>query len=228
MRPPSSERAFNALPPAVVALAGLMAAVEVVLWLGGTGLFGGPGGIGWRSLAIQVAGFWPEVVDHALTTGDIRPWDLARFVTYSFVQGSFISMMFAAAFLLAIGKMVGEAAGGRAVLVVFFLSAAVGALAYSALLPDTRPLFGAFPGVYGLIGGFTFLMWARLGAMGEPQMQAFSLIGAMLGIQLIFALLFGAGNDWVAELVAFGTGFALMPLGAAGGAKRALKRIRRR
>ena len=228
MRPGSSESPFNAMPPAVLALAGLIAAVEVVLGLASAGILGGQGGVGWRISAVRAFGFFPDVLDLMMTTGNWSLWDAARFVTYPFVHGAFTSMLFAGAFLLALGKMVGEAAGGGAVLALFFGSAAVGALGYAALLNDPAPLIGAFPAVYGLIGGYTFLVWVRLGAMGEPQMQAFGLIGALMGIQLVFGLVLGAGNDWVADLIGFGTGFLMMPLVAKGGVQRLMRRLRER
>ena len=227
MRPGSSERAFNAMPPAVLALAGLIAGIEIVLSLASTGLVGGQAGIGWRLSAVRTFAFFPEILDLMMTTGNWSLWDVARFVTYPFVHGAFTSMLFAGAFLLALGKMVGEAAGGGAVLAIFFGAGAVGALGYSALLNDPAPLIGAFPAVYGLIGGYTFLIWVRLGATGESQMQAFGLIGALMGIQLLFSLL-GAGNDWVADLIGFGTGFLMMPLVAKGGVQRLMGRLRER
>lgn len=228
MRPGSDESPVNALPPVVVALALALFAGEVVLWLAARGLFGGAGGIGWRIEAVRAVAFFPDVLDYMMTTGDWTVRDAARFVTYPFVHASFMSMLFAAAFLLALGKMVGEAAGGGAVLAVFFGAAAVGALAYAAVLNDPAPLIGAFPAVYGLIGAFTFVLWVQLGATGAPQVQAFSLIGTLLAIQLLFALLFGAGNDWVADLAGGATGFALMPLVARGGFASMVARLRQR
>ena len=96
--------------------------------------------------------------------------------------------------------MVGEIFSSWAVLVVFFGAALAGALAYTALPMIHAPLIGGYPPVYGLIGAFTFLLWTNLAGSGASQYRAFSLIGMLMGIQLLFGVLFGGGWDWVAEL----------------------------
>jgi membrane associated rhomboid family serine protease len=59
-------------------------------------------------------------------------------------------------------------------------------------------------------------------------MRAFSLIGLLLAVQLIFGLLFGAGQQWVAEVAGFCTGFALSFVVSPGGWQRARARMRAR
>jgi len=64
--------------------------------------------------------------------------------------------------------------------------------------------------------------------VGQNQYRAFSLIGFLLAIQLVFGLLFGGGNDWVAELGGFVTGLILsIPL-SPHGTRRLLEALRRR
>ena len=93
---------------------------------------------------------------------------------------------------------------------------------------NVRPLVGGFPSVYGLIGAYTFLLWVRFGAMGENQYQAFTLIGFLLGIQLVFGVFFGSTSDWVAELAGFAFGFVLTPALVPGAFRRFLDRVRQR
>ncbi|MEM9708884.1 MAG: rhomboid family intramembrane serine protease [Pseudomonadota bacterium] len=219
---------FNSLPPAVVALAFALFAVELVLSAGARGYFGGQGAVGWRLDAIGDYAFFSQVLDYMMETGRYTLPDIARFLTYPFVHGGFTHMLFVVVFLLALGKMVGETVGSFAVLAVFFGSAVFGALAYAALTKVETPLIGGFPAVYGLIGAFTFLLWVRLGAVGAPQINAFSLIGVLLAIQLVFGLLFGGGKDWVAEVAGFCFGFAVTPLVAPGGFQRLLAKMRER
>ena len=95
------------------------------------------------------------------------------------------------------------------------------------ILGDDRWLLGAFPAVYGLIGAFTFILWTRLGETGGPRQRAFALIGFLLGIQLLFGLLFGGGTDWLADVIAFAVGFAMSFVLAPGGFARVLERMRR-
>jgi membrane associated rhomboid family serine protease len=151
-----------------------------------------------------------------------------RFVTYPFVHVSFTQMIFVVVFVLALGKMVGEVISSAAVATIFFAASVAGALVYAMLLDDPRPLAGGFPGAFGLIGGYTFILWVGYGAVGANQFRAFTLIGILMGIQLIFGLLFTVGNFWLAEVAGFLTGLALSPLLVPGGFGRLLARLRQR
>lgn len=79
-----------------------------------------------------------------------------------------------------------------------------------------------------MIGGFTFLLWVKLAQTGGPQSRAFTLIGFLMGIQLVFGLLFGGGQDWVADLAGFVAGFGLSFLVSPGGWARVVDRLRQR
>lgn len=220
--------AVNPLPAAVVALAAVIFGLECLFWLAGQGIIGGPGGIGLRASAIENYAFFGAILDWMMETGRFEPDLLVRFLTYPFLSFSFSHAIFVCVFILAIGKMVGEAFGNLAVLIVFFGASIGGALAYGLVLNEDFPLVGGFPGVYGLIGGYTFLMWVRSRALGQSQARAFSLIALLLGIQLLFGVLFGTGMDWMADLVGFLCGFGLSFLLVPGGWARLRDQLRNR
>ncbi len=209
MKSSHEESPFNALPPIVVALALVIFGVELMFQAGARGFVGGPVAVGWRLDAIQSHAFSGTILDWMIETGRWPPEHLMRFVTYPFVHHSFTHMLMVIVFLLALGKMVGEIFGTIAVLLVFFLSGIVGALAYGLLLNDPQPLFGGYPAVYGLIGSYTFMLWVSLTGTGNTQYRAFTLIGFLLGIQLVFGLFFGGNKDWLADIFGFATGFAV-------------------
>lgn len=219
---------FNPIPPVVLALALVMVAVEATLSLAAAGMIGGRAGIGWRIAAIEDYGFSPAVWTMVVDRGDRSLDMLRRFVTYAFVHGSFTQALFGVALTLALGKFVGEVMRPGAVLAVFFAGVIGGAVAFALVAGPTQPLFGSFPGVYALIGAFTYLMWLRLGAMGDNQLKAFRLIGFLLAIQLVFGLLFGAGPGWVADVAGFVCGFAASILVAPGGWAGFVRRMRAR
>ncbi len=227
MSTPHNESPVNPLPPVVVALFLVMAGVELAFVLGSRGLIGGPGAVGWRIEAIERYAFSGQILDWMLATGQYPPEHLMRFVTYPFIHASFTHAMVGAVMLLALGKMVGEVFGAIATLAIFVLSSIGGALAYGLILDTPVPLIGAFPPVYGLIGAFTYLLWVKLGEMGAQQIRAFSLIGLLLGLQLIFGLLFGSTNDWVADLGGFVVGLSLSLFLVPGGWTKILSLVRR-
>ncbi len=223
-----NESPINPLPPVVVALALLIIGIELVFQAGARGFAGGPDGVGWRLEAVRTYAFSGPILDWMIQTGRWPAEHLMRFVTYPFIHVSFTHALMVIVFLLALGKMVGEVFGTLAVLLVFFLSAIVGALAYGFLSGSSAPLVGGYPAVYGLIGSYTFMLWLSLAGTGANQMRAFSLISLLMGLQLAFGLLFGGGKDWIADLTGFATGFGVSFLLVPGALGRILERLRNR
>lgn len=223
-----SQPVFNTLPAAVVALALAIFAVEVVLTLSGRGYIGGAEGIGWRVWAIREFSFFPPLLAWAFETGGWSLEVFQRFVTYPFVHYGFGHAAFVIVFLLALGKLVGEVFGNLAVIVLFFACGIFGALVYAGLTGTERPLVGGFPSAYGLIGGYTFLLWVNFKAAGENEYRAFTLIGFLMALQLFFGIFFDVGFDWVAEIAGFAMGFVLTPALVPGAFGRFLDRMRRR
>lgn len=226
MSNPEPQNAVNPLPPVIVALFVLILGIELAFALGTRGLIGGPEAVGWRLAALQKYAFSSDIFDWMLTNGVWPAEHVIRPVTYLFVHGSFTHAVFAGVMLLALGKMVGEVFAPLATLAVFVVSGIAGALVYGLILSGPAPLFGAFPGVYGLIGAFTFLMWVRLGLVGESQIRAFRMIGFLIAIQLLFAVLFGGSKDWIADIAAFVAGFLMSFLMVPGGWARIRDHIR--
>ena len=164
---------FNSIPPVTSALVIVMFVVELAFSLGARGLVGGPGAVGWRIQAIERYAFSGDILAWMVETGRFPAEHVMRFLTYPFLHGAFTSALFACVMLLALGKIVGEALGPLRMLAVFVVSSVIGAVIFG-LFVGRVPLIGAFPAIYGLIGAFTYLLWLRLGQMGEAQVRAFS------------------------------------------------------
>ncbi|MDX5382799.1 MAG: rhomboid family intramembrane serine protease [Rhodobacterales bacterium] len=216
----------NPLPRVVIALFAVVMGIEALFSLGAQGIIGGPQAIGWRLGAIQGYAFSAEIFQWMLANGRWPGEHLARFVTYPFIHGNFTHALFAGVMLLALGKFVGEVFRGWAVLAVFFGASIGGAAVYGLLAASPIPLLGAFPGVYGLIGAFTYLLWLKLGQEGGPQIRAFTLIAFLMGIQLVFGILFGGSRDWIADLSGFVFGFGLSFVVSPGGFARLREKLR--
>lgn len=222
------ERAVNPIPPLILALFVLSMGVELMFQLGARGIIGGPSAIGWRQAALTDYGFQGQYATFMAETGQLRPEYLLRFLSYPFVHVSFTQALIAGVMLLALGKFVGEIMAPLAVFALYVLSTIGGALAMWAIGGADEWLFGGFPPVYGLIGGFTYLLWVRLGAVGASQIQAFRLIAMLAALQFLFGLLFGFVPDWPADLGGFVFGFAMSPLLAPGGLAALMARLRQR
>ncbi|MCV2865282.1 rhomboid family intramembrane serine protease [Albidovulum sediminicola] len=228
MRPGYDEAPLNPLPGVVWLLLLPLVAMEAVIGLGKAGLAGGGMGEAWRNDALQRFALPPQLLEAMVDRGQYPLEGLWRFVTYIYVHGSFTHAIFVAVFLLALGKMVAEVYKAWSVIVIFFGAGLFGGIVYSLVPGISYPLFGGYPAVYGLIGTFTFMLWARLGAENANRFRAFTLIGFLLGIQLIFGVLFGGTPDWIADLAGFGFGFGASFVVGPGGPAYLLARIRQR
>jgi membrane associated rhomboid family serine protease len=221
-------RPINPLPPIVWVLALPIIAMELVFGLGQSGLAGGPGAVGWRLQALEQFGYFPDVMRQMVAVGSYPLADMARLVTYPFVHWSVTHAVMVVVMLLALGKFVGEVFRWWAVLVVFVGSGAIAALGYTAVPWLAAPLVGGYPAVYGLIGAFTFLLWVNLAAVGANKFRAFQMIGFLLAVQLVFGVLFGGGDEWVADIIGFAAGFAISFVVSPGGWARVREKIRQR
>ena len=219
---------LNPLPPVVWLLVAPIALVEAVLNLGARGIIGGPQAIGWRLMAERYYGFQPEIFAWMMQNHIFPAYEMGRFISYGFVHANFTHALFVCVFILAMGKMVASVFHAWAVLVVYFGAGILGALAYGLLAPGPMPLIGGYPSVYGLIGAFTFVLWVRLKVGGDSGARAFSLIGFLLGVQLVFGVLFGGGSEWIAEVAGFISGFGLSFVVSPGGWQHLLNRLRNR
>lgn len=228
MQDPDIQPPVNPLPPAVILMFLAIAGIEAGLTLGEAGLIGGPGAVGWRLGLIRDFAFSGEIFDWMLANGQWPMTEVRRLVTYPFVHLGFTHGLFAMVLLLALGKMVAEVMGQLAFVAIFILSGVGGAVIYALLLDDPVWLAGAYPNAYGLIGGYSFVMWRHLAGRGTQQYRAFSLIAVLMGIQLVWGVFFETGTMWVAELFGFLCGFGLCFLLAPGEWARIRAKLQRR
>jgi membrane associated rhomboid family serine protease len=227
MSDPQMQGPVNPMPPVVIALFLVLMGIEAAFSLGARGILGGPGAVGWRLQAMQTYGFSGEILHWMIDKGRWPADQLVRFVSYVFVHASFTQALFSGVFLLAMGKMTAEAFGAVPMLVIFFASAIGGALAYSFFAIAPGWIVGAFPAVYGLIGAYTYMLWLAYDVIGAQRSRAFVLIAVLMGIQLLFGLLFGGSGEWIADLGGFATGFLLSFVVSPGGITRLIARLKR-
>lgn len=233
-----SQSPLNPLPPAVWALVLPIVILEMIFQFGATGLMQGTQGDAWRLTVLMRLAFSPEQLLWMYDAGQYPLSEVARLIGYSFVHVSFTHAAFAAVFVLALGKFVGEVFHPAALIALFLGSAVGAALVYTGVLASVEvlrdetgripSLVGAYPGAFGLIGAFSFILWIRLGASGAPAWRAFSLIGMLMLVRLVFGLVLGSGPDWVADLAGFAIGFLLSFVLVPGGPAKLLAYLRER
>lgn len=199
----------NPIPPIIVVVALLVIAPELVLQAAEHGWIGGPTAIGWRNILIERYGFFDQLFEHARQTRQVSPSDMLRLVSYSFVHFSIMHALFATIMILALGKRVAEEFSTISVVLILILACVAGPIVYGVFSTFTYPLVGAYPALYGLLGAYTWILWLSLDGQGRARWAAFRLIGFLMLLQLLYLLLAGGNNDWIANLAGFVLGFGL-------------------
>lgn len=225
---------LNPLPPVVWLLVLPMIAVEVAANAGANGLVGGADAVGWRVQLMQLFGFAPDYLRWMVQTNQYPLNGLWRLATYPLVHADVSHALFVVVILLALGKFVGEVYRWWAVLLTYLFATVAGALAYTAVPYAHAGLLGGYPGDYGLIGAYSFLLWVRLVGSGDNQLRAFQLIGFLLLLQVIIAVVGvawygieqGTTWDFVADIAGFAAGFLLAFAVSPGGWPRVLAKLR--
>lgn len=223
---PYTQPPFHALPWAVVCLALIIAGIEGYLLLCEYGVFG-QAAIGMRSTGIQDFGFNGAVVPYFLETGRIVPEHWMRLVTYSFVQPAASTALFIVVLILALGKLTAEALGNVAFLIIFVLSAFFGAFVYGVIYGAQAVAYGGYPGVFGLIGAYTFIRFSVNPKVGESPYRAFALIGILVFMRFVLAFFYGAQTHWIADFAAFPMGVVLAVMLVPGAFSGFVARMRR-
>ena len=227
---PRMQSPFNALPPVVVAVALVVAAIELAFQAGAAGFVGGQEAVGWRLSALRAWSVSDVVWDWMVSNLRFPLRELARFVAYPFVHGGFGHAAFVAVFVLAFGNAIAPVYSGWRFLAVFLASAVAGGLAFVLLFDTAGPLYGGYPAAYGLIGAFTYLTQRGL-TRARPE-QAFLLLGLLLAIQPVFGLVATMGfawlPDWIADVAGSAAGYGMAALMFPGAIGRLRDRMRQR
>ena len=126
------ESLLNDIPNTAAVLALLIAGVEILMQLAGSGVLAGAAGIGWRADTVTDFGFFPAVQHEMFARGLFVPEFLWRYVTYPFIHSGFTHAFFAMAIVLALGKFVGERWHWASMLSVFVVPSIVAAMVFGA------------------------------------------------------------------------------------------------
>lgn len=183
-------------PAFLWALVAVMAAIELVLSLSETGLFGAAG---WRRFAIAAGAFWQPVL-----SGDMAPvypgQGLLMFITYAFLHGGFVHLALNSVVLLSLGKFCSMRIGAGKTLLVLTLSAVGGALAFGVIGNNAVPMIGASGAVFGLIGLWQSWDYALRRQFGLPLQPVLMAVLGLIAANVVFFVILNGGLAWEAHL----------------------------
>ena len=178
------------------ALVGVMAAIELALNLSEIGLIGSQD---WRWSAFQVGAFWQPLLSGEMAQ-IYSGQTILMFVTYAFLHGGIVHLAMNCVVLLALGKFSAARIGKGKTLLVLFLSAVGGGLAFGLLSNSLVPMIGASGAVFGLIGlwqAWDYRMRQQLHLPLQPLVMA---ILALVAVNLVFFVILNGGLAWEAHL----------------------------
>ncbi len=198
----------SAVSPALWALVGLMAVIELALTGGERGWFGSPE---WRGLAFVYGAFWQPLVD-----GTARPvypgQGTAMFLTHAFLHGGIFHLAMNGIILLSLGKFIAEQVGAAALLVLFAISAAAGGLLFGQINTTPIPMIGASGAAFGFMGLWQYWEYAVRRANGLPVQPVLATIGALAVVNVVLMVALSGGLAWEAHLGGFVAGWLLGPV----------------
>jgi rhomboid protease GluP len=194
--------------PIVLWIAAICSVPEVVFTLLETPLFGLPG---LRHAALVNLAFWP----HILTEGWQPAWtgqSVAMFVTYAFLHGGFLHLLFNMLVLLHLGRECVGRLGEWGFFVLYILSAIGGAAGFLLLSASPGPMVGASGAIFGLFGAVQYWDFQRRRATGAPLGPFWKVMLGLVLMNVILYALVGGYLAWQAHLGGYVAGFLVARL----------------
>lgn len=189
--------------PIVLWIAALCAVPEVIFTLLETPLFGMPG---LRRMAVAAFAFWPPLV-----TGGWQPvWPgqtVAMFVTYAFLHGGFLHLLFNMLVMLHLARDCVSRLGEWGFLLLFATAAAGGGAGFLLLSASPGPMVGASGAVFGLFGAVQYWDWQQRRATGAPLAPFWKMMLGLVLMNVLLYMLVGGLLAWQAHLGGYVAGF---------------------
>ncbi|MCY4543042.1 MAG: rhomboid family intramembrane serine protease [Rhodobacteraceae bacterium] len=196
---------FGPIPRAVLALAGVIAGLELMFSAGDTGLVGGVVGAYWRSTAIENFAFSEWLLREQLR-GGIPAAEWHRFVTYGFLHSQFASSAMSTVFILAFGNFLTRFVSSWQVLAIFFAGIVAGAGGFALVLDAAYPLIGSSPGYFAIFGGILAVFLVGKASRRLNRLML-SIPLYFIGLQILYRVIFGGPDFWLADIAGCAAGF---------------------
>lgn len=200
--------ALNPLPWSVWLLTLAIAGVELVLWAGAHGLVNWAGSAGWRLQAMALAGINPGVQAWMIETSQTPLPHLARYLGFGLVHQGPLQAALVVVIVAALGKVSAERIGSLRLLLVAALAQAAGGFAFGLVAAPDAWLIGGYPLIFALAGCYAGQVWHG-DSDTDSRRKALGLVAVLILGRLALAALVGGGMDWIADLAACVTGYAL-------------------
>ncbi len=200
---PPPRRAHAPMPPALLALVGAIALIEVVLSLADAGILFDPS---LRSRAIVAGAFWASLLRGDTPLYAAQP--VTMFLSHAFLHGSLLHMVMNMTILLALGRFTADNYGPRVVLPVFCLGAIGGGAAFGLIADGAYPMVGASGAVFAFLGLWIAWDWRRYRTAGLSAGPVLRRVGVLVLINVVTLIGLQGMLAWEAHLGGFLVGLA--------------------
>jgi membrane associated rhomboid family serine protease len=193
------------LQPGSYWLLGLIAVcvvIELVLRLSDLGLVG-PERL--RALAYEYAGFWPGLLDDWRPNYTAQPY--LMFATYGFLHGGLVHLIVNMITLWSLGTLVIGRVRLRGFALLYIGALIGGAIGYSLLSVDPRPMVGASGALFGLIGGVLAWLYVDRYTYSEGLLPVLQAVVMLIILNLVLWWAMDGQLAWETHLGGFITGW---------------------
>lgn len=198
MTHPADPTAHRPLPRTLVALTGFIALVEVVLWMGDSGIFFDPS---LRLRVMSAGAFWSPLLHGAQPLYGAQP--VTMFISHALLHGGFLHMAMNMAILLAMGRFVADRYGAAAILPIFLAGAIAGGAVYGMLTNVPIPMVGASGAVFAFLGVWIVWDWRRHVAVGISPKPVLVRVAVLAGLNVVAWVALDGMLAWEAHLGGF-------------------------
>lgn len=195
------------LRPGTRWLLGLIAAcilIELTLSLSDLDLIG-PDRL--RALAYEYAGFWPGLLDDWHPNYSGQPY--LMFATYGFLHGGLVHLIVNMITLWSLGQLVIGRVRLRGFALLYVSALIGGAIGYSLLSSDPRPMVGASGALFGLIGGILAWLYVDRYTYSEGLLPVLQAVVMLIILNLVLWWAMDGQLAWETHLGGFITGWIM-------------------
>lgn len=164
-----------------------------------------------RRAAMVNLAFWPNLVG-----GGWQPaWpgqSIAMFLTYAFLHGGFLHLLFNMLVLLHLGRECVARLGEWGFAVLYLLSAVGGAVGFLLLSTSSGPMVGASGAIFGLFGAVQYWDYQRRRATRASLAPFWKMMLGLVLMNLILYIMVGGYLAWQAHLGGYVAGFIVARL----------------
>ena len=192
------------MPRALLALAVVIALIEIVLSLADAGVVFDHT---LRSRVLIAGAFWASLLHGDTPLYAAQP--VTMFLSHAFLHGSLLHMAMNVTILLALGRFTADHYGARVVLPVFALGAIGGGAVYGLIADGALPMVGASGAVFAFLGLWIAWDWRRHRQAGTSTGPVLRRVGVLVLINVVTMIGLKGMLAWEAHLGGFLVGLAV-------------------